>query len=262
MSTTAQDQFENKYICEAREAGKKSHEFGTPDGDTARAMCDAHGWEFIRIYQPGSHADRPKGTPQKGDPPLTAKQLKCLVTEARRTFDMLSNMGNIAETFDAWRHDTVYQAVRREGLSKCQNSHYRKLLSTFRRMRGAPDPGGQPTRRQSREGGDTMERREQLLALIAHELGSHARRVENPQTPQEVQWAAMASMKGGVINDAYLMSIARSKNPGVTLHEVGCLLLLTSAKLEQLLFTVKNRIAAREGRGEPAKRNKKQGGDK
>ena len=258
--TTEEDQFENRYICEARETGKKSHEFATPDGVTARAMCDAHGWEFIRLYQPGSHADKPKTAPQLGDPPLTPKQKRCLVTEARITFAALSDMGIVADTFDAWRHDVVYQSVRREGLSKCQNSHYRKLLNIFREMRGAATGSKPANRRESREGGDTSERREQLIALLAHELGSHARRVENPQTPQEVQWAAMASTKGGVINEAYLISIARAKNPGVTLHDVGCLLLLTSSALQQLLFTLKNRIASREGRGDPAKRNKKQGG--
>lgn len=259
MSATTEEQFENRYVCEARETGKKSHEFATPSHAAARAMCDAHGWEFIRIYQPGSVADRPKNAPQAGDPPLTGKQKRCLVTEARFTFDALSNMGVITDTFDDWRHDVVYQAVRREGLSACQNSHYRKLLNLFREMRGAA-VSKPANRKQSREGGDTSERREQLISLIAHELGSHARRVENPQTPQEVQWAAMASTKGGVINEAYLMSIAKAKNPSVTLHDVGCLLLLTSSSLEQLLFTLKNRIASREGRGDAAKRNKKQGG--
>lgn len=258
---TAEDQFENRYICEAREAGQKSFEFGTPDGEAARAMCDAHGWELIRVYEPGKHSDRPKAQPAAGDPPLTAKQLKCLVTEARRTFDMLSNMGNIADTFDAWRHDTVYQAVRREGLSKCQNSHYRKLLSVFRAMRGAPDPGGQPNRCQSREGGDTAERREQLLALIAQELGSHARRVLKPYAGEETL-AAHAVAKGGPIGEAYLLAMAKGKNPGQTLHDCGCLLKLPASRLEQLLFTLKNRIAAREGRGDPSKRNKKQGGGK
>ena len=259
--TTLEDPFNNRYQCEAREAGKKSFIFGTPDEEAARAMCDAHGWEMIRVFEPGSHADKPKRQPQVGDPPLTGKQIRCLVTEARYTFDALSNMGNIADTFDSWRHDVVYQTVRREGLTKCQNSHFRKLLSTFRAMRGAADPGGKaPNRKQSREGGDTSERREQLLALIAHELGSHARRVENPQTEQEVRFAAYASTKGGVLNEAYLLSIARAKNAGTMIHDTGCLIKLTSARLEELLFTLKNRIASREGRGAAKNRNKKQRG--
>lgn len=259
---TQNDQFENRFLCEARATGKKSHEFSTPSSDAARAMCDAHGWELIRIYQPGSHADKPQAKPAAGDGPLSAKQLKCLVTEARKTFDALSNMGNISDTFDSWRHSVVYQTVRREGLKLCQSSHYRKLLSTFRAMRGAADPGGSPAkhRRQSREGGDTGERREQLVFLLAHEMAEHAKRVENPQTLQEVKWAAYASTKGGVLTEAYLMAIARAKNAGTTLHDSECLIKLTSARLEELVFTLRNRISAREGRGKAAKRNKKQSG--
>jgi hypothetical protein len=262
MMKTQEDPFKNRYQCEARVTGKKSHEFATPSSDAARAMCDVHGWEFIRIYQPGSHADKLQAKPAAGNGPLSAKQLKCLVTEARKTFDALSKMGNISDTFDSWRHDVVYQTVRREGLKLCQSSHYRKLLSTFRAMRGTADPGGAPAKhcRQSREGGDTGERREQLIFLLAHELASHAKRVENPQTPDEIKWAAMASSKGGVLTEAYLLTIARAKNAGTPLHDTECLIKLTSARLEELVFTLRNRISAREGRGETAKRNKKQSG--
>lgn len=262
MSATTEEQpFENRYLCEAREPGRKSFEFATVDGDTARAMCDAMGWELIRVYEPGKDSDRPKNTPQKGDPPLTGKQIRCLVTQARFTFDALYNMGNIADTFESWRHDIVWRTVRREGLSKCQNSHYRKLLSTFRAMRGAADPGGSPAnRRQSREGGDTSERREQLIACIAHEMASHARRVQNPQTDAESRMAAHAATKGGMIDGGYLLKIARDKNRAATLHDLDCLIKLPSSRLEHLLSTIKNRIASREGRGDKSNRNKKQGG--
>jgi hypothetical protein len=70
---------------------------------------------------------------------------------------------------------------------------------------------------------------------------------------------AYASIKGGVINEAYLMAIAKAKNPGHTLYDSGCLLKLPASRLEQLLFTLRNRIAAREGRGDSSKRNKGQG---
>ena len=55
-----------------------------------------------------------------------------------------------------------------------------------------------------------------------------------------------------------MMAIARGKNPSATLYESGCLITLTAAKLEQLLWTLRNRIAAREGRGKTANRNKNQ----
>jgi hypothetical protein len=258
---TEEDTFENRYICEARRTGKKSHEFPTPSSETAQAMCDANGWEFIRIYEPGSHADKPAAKPQTGDAPLSALQLKCLVTEARKTYNMLTEVGAISETFDAWRHEVVSQTVRREGLKMCQSSHYRKLLSAFRGLRGLEDPADSgKSRRQSREGGDTGERREQLIHLLSHELTSHAQRVQHPQTPDEEKWAAHASSKGGAITGAYLLSIARAKNAGTPLHDAECYIKLTSARLEELLFTLRNRIAAREGRGTAAGRNKKQGG--
>lgn len=264
MSANLRDELPpvNKYICEARNPGAKTHEFRTPDEDSARAMCDVHGWEYIRCYEPGSHADRPKDAVVKGDRGLTPLQKKCLVTEARKTWDHLTRLGLTDDTFDTWRRELVKTTVGLRGLSACQNRHYRKLLSTFRAARGAEDPGGKigKPRRQSGEGGDTLERREQLIVLLAHELQNHARRVEDPKTETEVRWAACASMKGGVICESYLMAIAKGKNSGTPLVDMGCLIKLTAARLEELLFTLRNRIMAREGRGDVTKRNKKQGG--
>jgi hypothetical protein len=248
-----------RYLCEARETGKPSFEFPTVDGDTARAVCDANGWELIRVYKKGGDSDRPAGSHAKGDPPLTPKQLQTLAIEAGKTHRALSRMALTTDAVDDWRHAEVWKCVRREGLSHCQNSHYRKLLAHFRTLRGEFTPGApDKTSRQSREGGDTLERREQVLVLLAKELGHHARRVENPQTEAEARLAAHASTKGGVIGEDYLMALARAKNPGQTLHDTGCLLKLPASRLEQLLYTLRNRIAAREGRGDPKKRNKGQ----
>lgn len=250
-----------RYRCEARKPGAKSHEFDTVDGDTARAVCDASGWEFIRVYQIGGDSDRPAKRPAAGDPPLTRKQLQTLAIEAGKTHRALTRMALVTDTFDDWRHAQVWACVRREGLSQCQNSHYRKLLIHFRGLRGEATVGVDSGKKWSREGGDTGERREQLLRLMAQELGHHARRVENPQTEAECRHAAYASTKGGVLNEEYLMAIAKAKNPGHSLEDIGCLIKLPASRLEQLLFTLRNRIAAREGRGDGAARNKKQRGE-
>jgi len=247
-----------RFRCEARKPGRKSFEFATVDMETGRAVCDAQGWEYIRCYEVGSDSDRPATKPAKGDKPLSTLQMRCLVTEANKTWKHLSNMGVITDLFDEWRHNQVWACVRRDGLKACSSSHYRKLLSHFRSLRGAADPGGQVGKSWSREGGDTEERRTQILRALAAELGHHARRVEKPQTPAECHIAAIANEKGGVINEDYLMSIARAKNPGTTLHDTGCLIKLPASRLEHLLFTLRNRIAAREGRGETKKRNKGQ----
>ena len=256
---TMHEQPEYRYVCEARRPGRASHEFPVVDGETARAVCDAQGWEFIRVYEPGGDSDRRADAPVKGDRPLTKAQIKSLVTEASRTHAGLRKMGLVTDSFDDWRHAQVWACVRREGLTDCWNSHFAKLLNHFLVLRGEPPRGGAAKwRRQSREGGDTLERREQLLRQLAHEMGQHARIVENPQTDAEVKLAAMASTKGGVINEAYLVAIAKAKNPGQSIADVGDLIKLPASRLEHLLYTLRNRIAAREGRGETKKRNRSQ----
>lgn len=248
-----------QYRCEARAAGQPSHEFPVVSGDAARALCDLNGWEYIRTYEPGKDSDRPAAKPAKGDGPLSKKQLTCLVTEANKSWKMLSNMGLITATFDDWRHDQVYAQTRREGLSKCQNSHYLKLLDHFRGLRGEKTRGAWAgARRQSREGGDTADRREQVIHVIAATLGFHARKIDRPETDADQACASHAIGKGGAIGEDYLMAIARAKNPGTTLHDVGCLGKLPASRLEHLLSTLRNRIAAREGRGQSSNRNKGQ----
>jgi hypothetical protein len=221
-------------------------------------VCDASGYEFIRVYEQGKDSDRKPQHVAKGDPALSKKQMTTLVMEAQKTHRMLSRMSLVTDTFEDWRHAEVYKCVRREGLSKCQNTHYKKLLVHFRSLRGESTVGTDAGKKWSREGGDTEERRTQLIHQIAHELGSHARRVDKPMTEQESRIAAHAIQKGGAIGESYLMAIAKGKNPGHTLHDPGCLIKLPASRLEQLLFTLRNRIAAREGRGESKNRNKGQ----
>lgn len=246
--------------CEAREPGKKPHEFETPDHDTARAMCDAHGWELIRVYQPGADADRPASRPAKGDPMLSKVQVRALAIEAGKAFRILDHAdltGGLSE--DAWRREEVRKSVGRKGLSSCQNSHYKRLRNHFRRLQGhktaAGDDQGAP---QSGEGGDTLERRTHLVRTIATELDAHARRVSHPQ--DEASWvASTAAMKnGGAIGRGYLLGIARAKNPETELKDLDALVLLTVAKLEHLLWTMRNRIAVREGHESKRGRNKSQ----
>lgn len=251
------------YLCEARRPGRAgSFEFPTVSGEVARAVCDANGWELIRVYQPGGDSDRPKSYPAKGrSTGLSKKQLAVLIREAMNTHRALSKMGIVTDTFDDWRHATVWATVRREGLSKCDGSHYLKLLGTFREMRGESTIGYvSGTRRQSREGGDTLDRRQQLMHQIAHELGHHARRVDRPLNAAEAKCADHAIQKGGKIGEEYLVKVAAAKNPGQAIADVGDLIKLPASRLEQLLYTMRNRIAAREGRGDSAKRDKKQKG--
>lgn len=248
----------NRYKCEARETGKPTFEFATPDGECARAMCDANGWEFIRVYEPGKDADRPAGTASQGDQPLSKRQLQAVAIESGKAYKLLKEYGLTDEDETTWRHEQVRALVKRDGLSQCQNSHYAKLMRHFKGLRIAPSAEPATGGAQSSEGGDTLERREQLFALIASELGHHARRVDHPQDAHEWRISEAAMAKGGKIGPGYLLSIAKAKNPGCTIADEGSLITLTAAKLENLLFTLRNRIAAREGRGNTSARNKGQ----
>lgn len=250
-----------RYACEARQTGKKSFHFDTIDGEVAKAVCDANGWELIRVYEKDGDSDRPAKQSGKGDPPLSRKQISTLIIESGKAWQQQKGLGLTDQDQTDWRHEQVWTVVKRKGLSHCQNSHYRKLLSHFRTLRGVKDPGGKPTGKWSKEGGDSVERREQLMILLAKELGEHARRVQDPRTNYEMGLALAAQAKGGPVNEAYLLHLAKAKNPGQTLHDIGCLLKLPASRLEHLLFTLRNRIAAREGRGDSGNRDKKQKGD-
>lgn len=251
---------ETPYLCEARKTGRKSFEFPTVNGEVARAVCDANGWEFIRVYQPGGDSDRPKGFQPKGTRGLSKKQITVLAREAQQTHRALTNMGVVTDSFDDWRHAQVWACVRREGLRDCDGSHYMRLLGHFRELRGEKTVGYVSNKRQSREGGDTLERRQQLIHQLAYELGHHARKVDKPATPLEQRCADHAIAKGGKIGEQYLVKIAAAKNPGQSIADVGDFIKLPASRLEQVLYTLRNRIAAREGRGDATKRDKKQKG--
>lgn len=254
-----EDPFPMNYICEAREPGKPSFEFPTMDHDTARAVCDASGWEFIRCYQKGGDSDRKLTKANKNtDKPLSRDQIKSLQVEGNRAWKHETKLGLTTDSYDAWRHAQVWKCVRREGLSDCTNSMYVKILNHFRTLRGASTKAA--PQKWSKEKDDTDERRMHIIRSIATVMGHHARRVENPQTQEESRCAAFATMKGGVINEAYLMVIAQRKNPAEVLRDTGDLIKLPASRLEQLLWTITNRIAAREGRGDTENRNKKQSG--
>lgn len=250
----------SKYQCEARRPGAASFTFPTPDEDCARATCDASGWELIRVWQPGSDADRPVTAPVKGDRPLSRAQVQALAIEAGKAYRTMHQHGLTDDTETVWRHAHVHDQVGRDGLSKCQNSHYKKLYNHFRRLQGESTVGGDTggTAAQSGEGGDTLDRREQILLLLRRELGSHARRVSDPQTAREQTIAAHAAEHGGPVTEGYLLAIARMKNRATLLRDIDCLIKLTSARLEQIHITLRNRIAAREGRGKTQSRNKGQ----
>lgn len=238
---------EARWICEAQKPGLPSHEFETFGEDAARAFCDLQGWDFIRCYREGSDSDR-RGK-KDSSPLISAKQMKALITEAQETYRTLTKHGIDLPDFDAWRKDILRQLVKVESFKLVTNRQFSKVRNSFRSIRGAA-PMGNPYegKRQSREAGDTLDMRQNRMFLIAEELGKHARRMVDAGLPQ------------ATIGVAYLLKIALAKNPGHTLADIDDLIKLPTSRLDQLLYTIRNRIAAKEGKGDADNRNKKQKG--
>lgn len=223
--------------------------FETFGEEAARAMCDISGWEFLRAWQEGGHSDRPaRREPSRT---ITPRQLKALIVEARITYDIQQKvMDDDMPLFDVWRGQQLFFAAKVKSFKDIPSKLYNKVKNHFRTLRGAAAVGNpQAHRKQSGEQGDTMERRQNILFLMADELGQHAKRAETCE----------ACKDKGPITPAYLVSIAAAKNKGHTIRDIDDLIKLPASRLEQLLYTIRNRIAAREGRGEAQNRNKGQG---
>ncbi len=232
-----------RWICEAQAPGMEPHQFETFGEDAARAYCDIAGWDFIRAWEEGGHSDRPERKQPDPGRSVTPKQMKALITEAQTTYKLhCSVMGDDdMPGFDEWRYAQL--AMINKGLTSFRQipaKLYQKVKNHFRLLRGAPAVGNpQAHRKQSGERDDSLQHREQMLYLLAKELGEHAKRAETN---------AHAQAKGGALNEAYLLTIARGKNKGHTLSDIGDLIKLPVSRLEQLLYTLRNRIASREGR--------------
>ncbi len=144
-----------------------------------------------------------------------------------------------------WRHEQVQKLLGKPGLSACVNMDYRKLKSHFELMAGKGNfnniiLAGTPTRASAPQ--DTYQNRQTKVKLIFDSLLDHGRRM------------AMAGRAEECITAPYVEAIARAKFklPQADLHK------LTAMQLDQLLYTVRNRITAKEGRGDTKNRNKSQ----
>jgi hypothetical protein len=231
-----------KWFAEAQVPGAEPHTFETYSEDAARAYCDAVGWDFLRAWQAGGHSDRPERKTPAAERPLSPRQVQALIVEAQMSHRALDKMtGGDVPAFDEWRAAQLRTVVRGvESFRRVPARYYNTVKNHFRSLRGAP-PVGNPGkhRKQSGERGDSLQHREEILFLIGKELGAHAKRAETCEHCQA---------KGGALTEAYLMTIARAKNTGHALGDIGDLIKLPVSRLEQILYTIRNRIATREGR--------------
>jgi hypothetical protein len=205
------------------------------------------------------------------------------------------------ETFDSWRHLQCMEAVGKPGITSCNHGDFQPLLAHFQTLAGDDDAAfrslmktGKPTDHAAP--GDTFETRRQIAHSIAVHLLSHIHLAEisqdqllaeaigeHHQYQGDIPWEGSASAqefrvlmdrkaaitaKGkGPINVGYLVWLTRQKTrrPDLQLGkdwQAGLAERCTVSQLDQILFTIINRIAAVEGTGERQARNKSQRGRK
>ncbi|MEI6654778.1 MAG: hypothetical protein WCP45_08425 [Verrucomicrobiota bacterium] len=225
-------------------------------------------------------------------------EIKPLVMIARKAYDYMTQMGVIedAEPFDAWRHRQCLEAVGQPGITACSHEDFRPLLAHFQHLAGDDGEafansitGGKASDHAAP--GDTHEARRQLAWCIATHLSEHlclaessvdqliAAAAENwyRERPDESypgpdpQWlsqiksrkAAIEAKGKGPVGVGYLIYLVRQKTRRPELQlgknwQAGLAERCTVSQLDQILFTLVNRISAAEGFGTSTGRNKAQ----
>ncbi len=182
---------------------------------------------------------------------LKPAEIKPLVMAARKAFDIQRDLGNldVGETFDTWRHAQCLAAVGQPGITACSHEDYRPLLAHFQTLAGADVAAfnsHMAAGRASSANGDTREARRHLAWLIAGAIAG-----QKPVAGSDP------------ISPGYILTIVRHKTrrPNLTFGsdwQASLADRCTVHQLTQIRDTIVNRIAAREGRGTSATRNKSQ----
>jgi len=224
--------------------------------------------------------------PKKKRGNMTSAEIKPLVIAARKAYDVQSGMDlTDGLSFDDWRREQVMACVGREGLTACNHDDYRPLLAHFQTLAGDDSAAlgnllrsGHKTDHADTR--DTQEKRSQLAFTIAEKLAYHLYIASNSveqiladgqeawvaQNPGEIftgpdpAWLsdlrsrkhAIAARDNGPLGVGYLISIVRQKTRRKdlqlgTIWQDGLAERCTVPQLEQILYTLVNRINAAEG---------------
>lgn len=196
--------------------------------------------------------------------PLSTRQKAVISQTARQAFDIQDRAGLIdgsavsdSKRFETWRRAQQAEAIGISSLRECGNNHYRPLMAHFLVLAGKDDSAFRLAVRTGRvkdHGAieDTHENRETQRALIMQALVDHSHRCDALHKDYDADIAAKVEAAGGIITPGYVIAIAKNKCKGRGLDS------LTARELSQIHWTITNRIAAKEGRGTPASRNKSQ----
>lgn len=178
---------------------------------------------------------------------LSKKQKAVLCQTAKAAFENQRKHGLIesGKTFETWRHEQQLEAVQIASLIGCKQAHYLPLLGHFNALAGKT---GVSTFKQITSLADDPDRQAAAQALRT-ELARFAQLPDDQGKPTGTHRA-----------EAYLFSIAKHRgnlNPRTieTIRDTW-----TPSKIWTLVYSLRNRISAKTGVGDTAKRNKSQRG--
>lgn len=199
----------------------------------------------------------PKSTKQGN---LKSQSRQLLAIKAREAFNHLSSAGVIEDgtSFDEWRREQVMEAVKLPGISALNGIHFRTVMAHFLCLAGQDDKAfrAYATTGRVKDSGpadDTHEAREQWFAMLRNEVAAHVALATTPEAEvldgDRETWATIQAA-GGPIGEGYVVVVAQNKFGIHRVQMERLLERLTATQLEQLFYTIRNRIATREGRPE------------
>jgi hypothetical protein len=153
--------------------------------------------------------------------PLTNPQKAQLSIAARAAFDLQNEHGLTGDLkYDDWRREQTEIACGKDSFRDCTNREFRSILARFLQLGGKEAEAAALWANTGRVEGstelnDTHEQRELCKAILRDKI----------------------TASRGVISDAYVAAIVRNKHQGKTLDD------LTASELQQLIYTVVNRLA-------------------
>lgn len=183
-----------------------------------------------------------------GNQPLSAAQKTRLVMLAREAFALCKARGAVDEDadFDAWRYAEHGEACERPpfGLREAMNDDFRRIRGRFAVILG----NAELAFADFVEGAPDAEERRRMAYRLAGHVGALVEFWAREKGVTDAEAARQAW--------AYTAAIARDKARGRKLAD------LSAKELAELGYTILNRTNAFRGVGNPAFRNKRQGGCK
>lgn len=206
------------------------------------ALTGAGGSAPVKPHRPHRTG---RAVPQVNNRPLSRDQKATLSVLAAEAFAIQSRHGLVEEgtKVDAWRRaESIAAAGVR--ISEAKQAHYRPLLGHFQALAGKQTADTLANITAAEDDPD----RQAVMQHLRNAVAGFA------ETPDKI-----GEKTGWHRAESYLLTIANNQRSGVRVNTLAQLAeTWPVAKLWSLVYTMRNRTAAKDGRGYSADRNKSQ----